>query len=355
MTNTVPFLDRRRLLALLTALPALGRAGAAWAAPAIAAPLFPDSPTLLIAGPDGGTLDRWGRLLQPALTHSLPPETQVRRITSGAPDGVTGANQFDAHAAPDGETVMLAPGEASLAWLVGDPRAQYDVSRWVSVLAISAPGLVMGRPDALRAGRKPRMAIPTPAGGDLPAILGLELLGSRIQPVPALPEGAEIDALTKGIVDVVFLRGYKVPAQARALADAGAQPIFTLGALAADGSLTRCTEFPSIPTFPELYVSRQGGPQGPLFAAWTATAVAAQLDCALVLPQLTPAAMVALWRSAAVDASATLDVQSVALSLGVRLAAGTEATATTRAVTANESAVMELRRWLAARFGWKPA
>ena len=45
----------------------------------------------------------------------------------GSADGVTGANQFEARGAPDGQTVLLVPGQAAVAWMVGDPRAQFDV------------------------------------------------------------------------------------------------------------------------------------------------------------------------------------------------------------------------------------
>src|SRR3954469_3731213 len=113
---------RRRLLAMLTALPAM-RAGAASAAPqqAVAAP-FVESPRILVAGPSDGTLNRWADALLPALEQSLPPDTSIRRVEVGSADGVTGANQFEARGAPDGMTVLLAPGQAAIAWMVGDPR-----------------------------------------------------------------------------------------------------------------------------------------------------------------------------------------------------------------------------------------
>ena len=41
-------------------------------------------------------------------------------------------------------TVLLAPGEAALAWMVGDPRAQFDVGHWVPVMAGTASAIVVG-------------------------------------------------------------------------------------------------------------------------------------------------------------------------------------------------------------------
>jgi hypothetical protein len=355
MTHTVPFLDRRRLLSLLTGLPILGRAGGALAMAAVAAPAFSDFVTILVAGPDGGILERWSRVIQPALTQSLPPETPIHRVTAGAADGVTGANQFEARSAPDGETILLVPGEAAITWLVGDPRAQYDVARWVSVMAVVTPGLVVARPGATGADRKPRFATSGPAGVDLPAVLGLELLGSRVELLPALAEGSESAAFAGGSIDAVFLRGHKVAEQAAALAGLGAVPVFSLGALDPAGKLTRCPAFPTVPTLLERYATTRGqAPVGPLCTAWCAAAVASQIECGLVLPQLTPAAMVALWRRAGADAAASLEMQSVAMSLGVRAIGGSEATATAGAAAGDQMALREVRRWLTERFGWQP-
>jgi hypothetical protein len=230
------------------------------------------------------------------------------------------------------------------------------VARWVSVMAVVSPGVVIARAGAIAPDRKLRFATTGPAGDDLPAVLGIELLGSRIDLLPALAEGTEPAALANGVVDAVFLRGHKVPAQAAALAAAGGQPLFTLGALDGSGKLVRCSAFPQVPTLPELYAAQRGqAPNGPLFKAWSAAAVASQMECALVLPQLTPAGMVALWRRAGAGASATLDVQSLAMSLGVRAVGGPEATATAGATAADPAALTELRRWLVGRFGWQPS
>ena len=54
-----------------------------------------------------------------------------------------------------------------------------------------------------------------------------------------------------------------------------------------------------MPTLPELLASRSGGTAAPaLLTAWIATAAAARLEMALLLPWLTPAGTVAWWRGA---------------------------------------------------------
>jgi len=355
----LPRTGRRSLLAMLTTLPAAMRAGTLLGAPpppTLAAP-FSETPRLLVAGPADGALNRWADALLPALEQSLPPDTAIRRIEIGSADGVTGANQFEARGAPDGQTVLLVPGQAALAWLVGDPRAQFDVGHWVPVMAGASSAIVVGRPTVLAPDGRARVAAAGPASFDLAALLGIHLLGARMEPVFGLLEpDAANSAFAQGAVDAVLLRGHGVPAQLIALAAAGAQPLFALGAIDAGGRATRDPRFPEVPHFAELYASRTGSmPSGPLFDAWCAAAAAAQLAFGLMLPQLTPAAMVALWRRAGVDAVAVPGVQATAATVNVRPLTGLTAAANTAVIAVGAPALEELRRWLASRFNWRPA
>ena len=97
------------------------------------------------------------------------------------------------------------------------------------------------------------------------------------------------------------------------------------------------------------------GRRGPLFDAWCATAAAVQLEFGLVLQQLTPASIVALWRHAGIDAAASLPLQVTSTAANVRLLAGPAATANTSAAAASATTLTELRGWLASRFKWRPA
>jgi hypothetical protein len=358
-----PKSGRRRLLALLTLLPALGRAARVAAAPAPAtatvtpAAPFPESPKLLVAGPDDGALNRWADALQPALEQSLPPDTSMRRIEIGSVDGVTGANQFEARGAPDGMTILLVPGQAVMAWLVGDPRAQFDVGHWVPIMAGTTSAIVVGRPTALAPDGRARVAASSPGSLDLPALLGCQLLGARMEPVFGLTEAAATHAaFAAGAVDAVLLRGHGVPEQFAAFAASGAQALFTLGALDETGQAIRDPLFPDVPHFTELYAERSGGnPSGALYAAWCATAAATQLEFGLVLQHLTPPAIVALWRRAGMEAAGSQGVQATAAALNVRPLGGPAAPISAGAAAAHASDLLELRRWLASRFNWRPA
>jgi hypothetical protein len=366
MNDNRPRVDRRHLLALVASLPLIGRASGAVAAPsrlhlipsaaAQPAPAFPDGATIMVAGPDGGRTDAWTRVIVPALAQGLPPETPIRKTASGGPDGVTGANQFDARGAPDGQTVLLVPGLAALAWLVGDPRAQFDAGHWVPVLAGATPGVVVARvgPSGFGPGARPRIAASAPGGAELPALLGVELLGAQLEPVFGLSEPNQAaEALRQGTVDAVFVQGRNVPERVAALAGSGGQPVFSLGARDAAGALVRDPLFPDLPNLAELRTGLGGAPlSGPLYDAWCATATACQLDFGLVLPQLTPAAMVALWRRAGAEAAAAPAMQAAAAALSVRPLGSPAAT---ESIAPDAPALLALRRWLATRFNWHPA
>ncbi len=368
MTNPFPPPGRRRLLGLMSALPLSaggslssfnpGTRFAATNPPPIPTAPFPEGATLLVAGPDGGPLAEWGRLITPGISRSLPPRTAVQLAPAGGADGVTGANQFSARAVPDGSTLLLAPGEAALAWLVGDPRAKFDVGDWVPVLAGATPSIVVGRiaAQSLQAGHPTRVAATGIEGPDLAVLLGVELLGARAIPVYGVTEATLPATIAHGTVDVALLRGERVPARVAALAAAGARPIFSVGASDQVGAPARETAFPDLPFLEELYTNLHGRrPAGALYRSWRAVAVASRLAFGLILSDLTPAAMVALWRRASTDAADSLDFGLAATAATLHPLPGPAASAGTAPIAADMAALLALRQWLNSRFNWHPA
>lgn len=323
-------------------------------AAAASPPAFPDGATLLVAGPNGGQVDGWAEWLAPGLGRALPPGTTLRKDIVGGIDGVTGANQFDARTVPDGGTALLLPGSAAMAWLVGDPRARFDAAHWVPALAAVTPGLVLSRrPLAEVLGdSRLRIAATGPADAELPALLALDLLGARLAPVYGLPEPAAMAALSGGQVDAICLHGRHVAAMTRLLGSTGVAPLFSFGSVDATGDRGRDPGFPDTPGAAELLASRQVDPT--LARAWSATAAAAELEVAMVLPRLTPAAMVALWRRAAAQALGSETVQAQASAVGVRPIPPPAATVSTAAILADATAQLSLRRWLADRLDYRP-
>ena len=340
-----PAFTRRSLIAIAASAATLrSPARAAAAAPFAAA-------TLLVGGPGGGGVDAWADWLAPALGPALFPGVSLRKDVVGGVDGVTAANQFEAWAVPDGSTAALLPGAAALAWLSGDPRARFDAARWLPAMAATTPCLVASRLTLSQLAAAPlRLAATTPAGKEWPAMLALDVLGVAWQPVWGLPDPAA--ALASQQVDAIYLAGRHVPQAAATLAAAGAAPLFSFGALDDAGTPQRAADFPDVPAATELFANRTVNEH--LLAGWHAAASAAALNMALVLPQLTPAAMVAQWRRACAQASGSALVQAQAAADGLRPIPAPAAGVCTAAVLADTAALLELRRWLALRLDYRP-
>jgi hypothetical protein len=362
LTDSLPPLARRHVIGLLAGPLLLGRGTIARAAPlpiaAMAAEPFPEGTTILVAGPDGGRLCRWGDAIALALDDALPPGTRVRATCTGGVDGVTGSNQFEARVPPDGATVLLTPGAAALDWLVGDSRAHFDAGHWVPIMAGVAPAMVVVRPEVAQLSKTHpiRVAASGPVGPELPALLGLDLLGVPVTPVFGLmDQDAVIAAFGAGKVDAVLVWGQDVPKQAATLQAAGGKGLFTLGVLDPNGAPGRDPRFPDVPTYAELHDEIRGSkPAGVRYDAWRAAAAAIQLEFGLVLPRLTSAAMVALWRRAASQAAGQPEVQALANSYAVTPLEGVAAATAMTTVGADSAALLELRGWLATRFNWRP-
>ncbi len=308
---------------------------------------FPDGATVLVAGPADGVLAQWGDLLRPPLSGALPPGTRVRLENTGASDGVTGANRFGARVSPDGRTVLLAPGEAAFAWLTGDPRAKFDVGQWVPVLAGTSSALVVGRSVPTTTGRPVRVAIRSIHSPDLAAVLALDLLRTRPVPIAGIGDGGLAEAFRRGRVDVALLHGERVTDRLAVLRAAGVRPLFSTGVSDNAGTPARDPSFPQIPHLEEVYTTLYGHqPGGPLYQGWRATAAAARLSFALVLAEPTPAAMVALWRQAGMEATHALDVQAAAHAAEVNPRPAPQANASMAPIAADVPALLALRQWL---------
>jgi hypothetical protein len=216
----------------------------------VAATVFPAEAELLIAGPGGGRLDHVGSTLVPGLLRGLPAGARLRLQRVGGPDGVTGANQFEARGAPDGGSVLLMPGEAGLAWLAGDVRARFNARDLAPVLAGVAPGVLMGRRplESVPAGAPPpRIAVGQPDGPDLAALLALDLLGLPAVPLFGMQGAAAVEqAILSHAADLAFVHGPDATQRFARLERAGLSPLFTLGAPAADLAMQRDPLLPDV-------------------------------------------------------------------------------------------------------------
>src|SRR5437763_15561651 len=84
--------------------------------------MLPATATLLVPGPEGGPYARFAERLGASLARGATTAIKLTHSILGGPDGVTAANRFVTEGGPDGRTLLLLPGPAALARMVGDPR-----------------------------------------------------------------------------------------------------------------------------------------------------------------------------------------------------------------------------------------
>jgi hypothetical protein len=237
--------------------------------------------------------------------------------------------------------LLVLPGAAAQAWLVGEKRAHFSGAGWPPICAAHGPAVVIGRVPFAVAARAPvRLGLAGPDQPAAAALLGLDLIGVAATPVPGLPPPQAEAALTGGLVEAVVLQGADVPARLAAL---GAQPWFTL-----DGPGPRDPALPETPVLAELAT----GGDAAIRAGFLAAAANARLVAALMLPALTPADLVALWRAAA---QRWLEEEvRVGLPAGIRVSAGAEQAPVLSPLAPPPEAVLAYREWLLRRLRWQP-
>ncbi|NKE43536.1 hypothetical protein HB662_02015 [Roseomonas frigidaquae] len=273
-----------------TALAALAWPGAARSTTS----LVPEAVTLLAPGPEGGMAERLATRAAAALARGLVRAAALRVSVLGGADGITAANRFASSTLRDGPVLLMLPGLAVQAQLVGDPRARYEPRHWPGICGSVQPSLLALRPGApLNAPL--RVALPSAAAPEAAALLALDLLGRANAPVFCPPPDASRRhvateaAVQQGVADGLVLSGTRAEARA---AELGLIPVFAF-----DGAgHARDPALPNVPALGELLPETA---QPDLLAATRAAAAALRARALLVLPALTSADVVALWRGAA--------------------------------------------------------
>jgi hypothetical protein len=315
--------------------------------------------SLLVAGPAGELISRWGNACGLAMAANFPGAPEIVPQADGGLDGVTGANTLDALVVPDGNTAAILPGAALIAWLTGDPRVHFDPTRWVPVMAGCGSGVLVvraagGTPmtlDNLRAMAPLRLAADAPQSNDLAALLALERMGVRTAPVFGLHcTETKTKAFINGDADAVFLAGEGVPEDVAPLAANQGVPVFSLGALGGDGGITADPLFPALPDA----VGFSGLAASPLDALYYAAAAAARLDFLMVLPRLTDSSAVAQWRAAAAGGVAAPAMADAASASSITLGTSPTAASALLTISAAQSHQAGLQAFLVQRFGWQP-
>jgi hypothetical protein len=306
-----------------------------------ATPVAPEAATLLAPGPEEGPAAGFARRAAAGLSRGLVQAAALRVAVLGGADGVTAANRFATiSTTPDGRVLLLLPGAAAQAQLVGDSRARYEPRHWPVVCGSVMPAVLAGRMPASTASPI-RVALPSLAAAEAGSLLALDLLGRRCAPVVA-GAGQTPDALiAQGQADATVLCGADILPRAALL---GLQPWFVFDT----PGQPREAGLPDVPGLAELL----GDAPGEMIDALRAAGAALRTRGLLVLPALTSADTVALWRGAA-RRWAEADRDTV--EPGTRRVLDGEAAAALAALCPAPEAALAYREWLLRRFNWRAA
>jgi hypothetical protein len=299
----------------------------------------PEAAVLLAPGPEEGGAALLAQRAATSLARGLVQATALRVHVLGGPDGITAANRFASSAAPDGRVLLLLPGLAAQAQMVGDGRARYEPRRWPAICGSVHPCVVAGR-GALGDTTPLRLALPGPAAPETAALLALDLLGRRAVPVFGLAGAAAEAAVRQGVADALPICGATAGNRAEALGLACWFAFDTAGQ-------ARDVQLPDVPAFGELLPDP---PRTELVEAVRAAAAALRARAVIVLPPLTSADVVALWRGAA---QRWAEEAPDAWEAGGRRIGPGEATVLLSTLCPPPEVALAYREWLLQRLNWQ--
>jgi tripartite-type tricarboxylate transporter receptor subunit TctC len=311
-------ITRRTALALTASF-----AGLALAGPASAQASFEgETIELIIPFSPGGGSDTWARFNAPFLSKYLPGNPTVVVINEPGGGSTKGANLFAARAKPDGLTILGTSGSTQFPYLLGDPRVRFDYKDWKVVMAAPTGGVVYTTPAIASspediAKLKDQKLVYASQGAtslDLVPLLGFKLMGLDVQHVFGFKgRGDGRLAFERGEVNIDYQTSSAYIQSVQPLVDAGqAVPLFSWGALDADGNLVRDPTFPDLPHVGEAYEMLTGqAPSGPEYDAYLAFFTAGfPAQKLVVVPGDTPDDIVAAYEQAVTDMTADPDYQA---------------------------------------------
>jgi hypothetical protein len=323
---TLLIATRRRMLAVTLA---------GLAAPALAATGVPEAVTLLAPGPEIGPGAGFARRVAAGLPRELAQAAAFRVSLLGGPDGITAANRFAASTPADGRLLLALPGVAMQALLLGESRARFEPRTWPALAGSVMPAILAGR-GPLGALERIRLALPGPTAAESAGLLALDLLGRPASPV--FPAGGVTveQAVAAGAADALVLAG---PGAARRAAALGLDIWFAFdnGDAALPGVAMLADLLPDPPAPDLLAALRAGG------AALGARGL-------LVLPALTSADVVAMWRDAA---RRWVEAEPDGTEPGARHIPPEAASRVLAALCPGPEACFAYRDWVQRRFAWR--
>jgi tripartite-type tricarboxylate transporter receptor subunit TctC len=275
--------------------------------------------TIIVPFSEGGGTDSYSRFMLPYFEKYLPGNPKILVVNKPGGGGLTGVNYFASKAKPDGLTILALSTSSQSNYMLGDPRAKFNMDDFVPII-LSPRGItfytrkelgiqdVKGlkakiekmrsyKPEQLSFGGK------TPTSGGLALRTALSLLGIEVNSVWGLGgNGPMALAFERGEFTVSYDNTLSFKNNRAHMIKSGlANPLFTFGVVNEEGNIERDPALPDIPTVDEYYKAVYGkDPSGPAYEAYRSLmAVSVPLSKSWNLMKGTPKDIVEAWRSAA--------------------------------------------------------
>jgi tripartite-type tricarboxylate transporter receptor subunit TctC len=267
---------------------------------------------MVVPFPPGGGSDVYSRALAPFFEKHLPgnPTIIIRNVPGGG--SITGANQFNSRAKPDGLHVLVCSSSTVANFVFKRDKFELDLVKMAPVLlspqgsviyASSALGVSGARDIAKLKGQALTFGGNGPTAAELRMIATLDLLGlQQVKYVWGIARGPTRLAFERGEFNINYDTTPGYLKNASKLVKAGkATPLFALGVLDEKGNLVRDPNFPDLPSFVEAYEIMHGKkPAGAGYEAWKAILqMGVMANKSILLPAGTPQPIVDAWRAAA--------------------------------------------------------
>ena len=265
---------------------------------------------MIVPFPPGGGSDVYSRALAPYLEKYLPgnPTIVIRNVPGGG--SITGANQFNTRAKPDGMHVLISSSSTVMNYVFQRPKFELDLSKMLPVV-LSPQGSVVyvapslgvrsAREIAKLKGQKLTFGGGGPTGAEMRVTTLFELLGLDVKYVWGTSRGPVRLAFERGEFNINYDTTPGYLKNASQLVKSGkAVPLFALGILDESGNLKRDPNFDDLPNFAEVYEIMHGKkPAGPAYEAWKAILrMGVMANKSILLPAGTPPPVVEAWRTA---------------------------------------------------------
>ena len=319
---------------------------------------------------EGGGSDTWARAVAPTLAKFLPGQPTIIIKNNAQSGAIGGTNEYFSRMEPNGLMIFGTSGSVQFPMLLKDPRVRYNYDDVTPIFASPAGGVVyvpaeFGVTDIVKdidklKSQKLRFGSQGITSLDLVPVLAFEMLGLEVETVFGFKSRATGRLSTmRGETTIDYQTTPAYLKHVTPLVEEGKMvPLFTFGALDANGEIGRDPTLPDLPSFPEVYEAIHGkAPSGAAWDAWDAffrSGYATQKF--LVVPKDTPEDIVMTYREAAKKMAA--DPETVAFlheSIGnyTTIVDGIDK-AMDRATKVSPEAETYIMGWLKDRFGYEP-